>query len=101
MSGVELLDTVTPTVDGPEHGLFAGQAGTMDATKTYLIKVFWSEEDGGFIAVAPDLPGCSACGDTAAESIKEMEDAMQSWLEACQAMGRPVPKPQARARGAA
>ena len=29
----------------------------MDATKTYLTEVFWSEEDGGFIAVAPDLPG--------------------------------------------
>jgi len=73
----------------------------MDATKTYLIEVFWSEEDGGFIAVAPDLPGCSAYGDTAAESIREMEDAMQSWLQACQAMGRPAPKPRTRARRAA
>jgi len=73
----------------------------MDATKTYLIEVFWSEEDGGFIAVAPDLPGCSAYGDTAAESIQEMEDAMQSWLDACRAMGRPLPKPEARARRAA
>ena len=70
----------------------------MDATKTYLIEVFWSEEDGGFIAVAPDLPGCSAYGDTAAESIREMEDAMQSWLQAGQAMGRPAPKPQTRVR---
>ena len=73
----------------------------MDATKTYLIEVFWSEEDGGFIAVAPDLPRCSAYGDTAGESIREMEDAMQSWLQACQAMGRPVPKPQTRVRRAA
>ena len=73
----------------------------MDATKTYLIEVFWSEEDGGFIAVAPDLPGCSAYGDTGAEAIREMEDAMQSWLQACQAMGRPVPKPEARVRQAA
>jgi len=73
----------------------------MDATKTYLIEVFWSEEDGGFIAVAPDLPGCSVYGDTAAESIREMEDAMQSWLQACQAMGRPAPEPEARVRRAA
>ena len=73
----------------------------MDATKTYLIEVFWSEEDGGFIAVVPDLPGCSAYGDTTAEAIREIEDAMQSWLQACQAMGRPVPKPEARVRQAA
>ena len=73
----------------------------MDATKTYLIEVLLSEEDGGFIAVAPDLPGCSAYGDTAAESIQEMEDAMQSWLEACRAIGRSFPKSQARARRAA
>ena len=73
----------------------------MDATNTYLIEVFWSEEDGGFIAVAPDLPGCSAYRDTAAESIREMEDAMQSWLQVCQMMGRPAPKPEARARRAA
>ena len=73
----------------------------MGATKTCLIEVFWSEEDGGFIAVAPDLPGCSAFGDSAAESFREMDDAMQSWLQACQAMGRPAPKPEARARRAA
>ena len=73
----------------------------MDATKTYLIEVFWSEEDGGFISVAPDLPGCSAYGDTAAESIRDMEDAMQSWLQACEAMGRPAPRHEARARRAA
>jgi predicted RNase H-like HicB family nuclease len=100
MSGVEVLDTVTPTVHRPEHGLLAGQVGTMDATKTYLIEVFWSEEDGGFIAVAPHLPGCRAYGDAAAESIQDIEDAMQSWLEVFRTMGRPFPKPVARARRA-
>jgi len=28
----------------------------------YPIEVFWSDEDEGFIAVVPDLPGCSAWG---------------------------------------
>lgn len=28
------------------------------------LQLFWSGEDGGFIAVAPDLPGCSAFGET-------------------------------------
>jgi predicted RNase H-like HicB family nuclease len=28
----------------------------------YLVEVFWSEEDQGYIAIVPDLPGCSAWG---------------------------------------
>jgi len=35
----------------------------------YLIEVFWSDEDGGYIAIAPDLPGGSAFGDTPTEAI--------------------------------
>ncbi len=73
----------------------------MDPIKTYLIEVFWSPEDEGFIAVAPDLPGCSAFGETPTEALREMEDAMQSWLQACHAMGRPLPEPMVKARQAA
>jgi predicted RNase H-like HicB family nuclease len=44
----------------------------------YLIEFFWSDEDQGFIAIAPDLPGCSAFGDTAAEAVRELEDAQSA-----------------------
>ena len=67
----------------------------------YLIEVFWSDEDGGYIAIAPDLPGCSAYGDTPAEAIQEMEDAMASWLQAWVSLGRPLPAPKAMPRRAA
>jgi predicted RNase H-like HicB family nuclease len=30
----------------------------------YLVEVFWSDGDQGYIAVVPDLPGCSAWGST-------------------------------------
>ena len=30
----------------------------------YAIKIFYSEEDEGFIAIVPELPGCSAFGET-------------------------------------
>jgi hypothetical protein len=30
----------------------------------YLVEVFWSDDDQGYIAVVPDLPGCSAFGDS-------------------------------------
>lgn len=72
------------------------------ATKPkYLVEVFWSDEDEGYIAIAPDLPGCSAFGDTQEEAIREMQDAMFSWLEACVQMGRPLPEPRAKPQKAA
>jgi len=70
----------------------------MNPIKLYLIEVFWSLEDEGFVVIAPDLPGCSAFGSTLADALREMEDAMQSWLQACQAMGRPLPVPIAKVR---
>ena len=41
--------------------------------KDYHINVFYSEEDGGYIADIPDLKFCSAFGATAAEAVREVE----------------------------
>ena len=59
----------------------------------YPRTVFWSDEDGGFIAVAPDLPGSSAFGNTREQALAELEDAMRGWVEAARAAGNPVPPP--------
>lgn len=67
----------------------------------YLIEMFWSDEDQAYLCTAPDLPGCSAAGDTPLEAIREMQDAMSSWLQACSNIGRPLPTPQAKPRKAA
>ena len=40
--------------------------------------VFWSDEDGGFIATSPDHPGCSAFGETAQKALLELDDAIES-----------------------
>ncbi|MBB1077955.1 type II toxin-antitoxin system HicB family antitoxin [Rhodoferax sp. 4810] len=68
----------------------------MERRYQYLIEIFWSDEDEGFIAIAPDLPGCSAFGDTPQNAAKEMEHAMASWLEACKNMNRPYPDATAK-----
>lgn len=39
---------------------------------SYPIEVFWSDEDEGYIAIAPDLTGASAWGETEAEAIEEL-----------------------------
>ena len=63
-----------------------------DASR-YPIQVFWSEEDGGFIAAVPDLPGCSAFGATQVEAVSEVKDAIAAWIEAMAAADNPVPRP--------
>ena len=59
----------------------------------YPIHLIWSDEDEGFIATAPDLPGCSAFGITQQEALSEMQDAIASWLDAMNAAGNAIPRP--------
>jgi predicted RNase H-like HicB family nuclease len=66
----------------------------------YPAQVFWSDEDGGFIATAPDLPGCSAFGETQQEALAELQDAIVAWIEAARAAGNPIPEPSDPARDA-
>lgn len=55
-----------------------------------------SVEDGsGWIALVPDLPGCMSDGATAKEALENVEDAIAEWKQAAQAMGRPIPRPDA------
>ena len=67
----------------------------------YLVEVFWSEEDDAYVAVVPDLPGCSAVGATPEQAIHEIGDAIEAWIEACRSSGDPVPPPRTKARAAA
>lgn len=64
--------------------------------KDYHINIFYSEEDGGYIADVPDLQVCSAFGETPAEALAEVERAKAAWLAAAKAAGKPVPPPKYR-----
>lgn len=52
------------------------------------------QEGGGFIAIAPELPGCRSDGETPQEALANAYDAIACWLEAAQEMGRQVPQPR-------
>ena len=62
----------------------------------YAIEIFHSEEDEGFIAIAPELPGCSAFGETEERALEDVKIAMQLWLETAKESGRAIPVPQKR-----
>jgi len=63
----------------------------------YPIEVFWSEEDEGYIAIAPDLPGTSAWGKTESDAIKELRVVIDLWIKAARKVGNQVPEPSDRA----
>src|SRR5262249_15757669 len=65
----------------------------MSDIRRYPVNVFWSDEDEGFIATAPDLPGCSAFGTTKSKAVAEAEHAIEAWIEAARAAGNPIPEP--------
>jgi predicted RNase H-like HicB family nuclease len=64
--------------------------------KDYHINIFWSEEDGGYIADIPDLQACSAFGDTPEEALRQATLAKEAWLDAARTEGRPIPEPRYR-----
>jgi predicted RNase H-like HicB family nuclease len=64
--------------------------------KDYHINIFYSDEDGGYIADLPDLKACSAFGETPEEALAELELARAAWLEAAKAAGKPIPEPRYR-----
>lgn len=42
------------------------------------------EEDGGFVAIVPALPGCVSQGETMDELLENIKEAIGLWLEASQ-----------------
>lgn len=64
--------------------------------KDYHINIFFSDEDGGYIADIPDLKACAAFGMSPEEALREVEVAKAAWLEAARAAGKPIPEPKYR-----
>jgi predicted RNase H-like HicB family nuclease len=64
----------------------------------YEVVIWWSEEDGSFLAEVPELPGCMADGKTHAELLAHLEETVDLWIEAARRQGHPVPEPKGRLR---
>jgi predicted RNase H-like HicB family nuclease len=62
----------------------------------YHINVFFSDDDGGYIADIPDLKSCSAFGETPEEALHEVLLARDAWLKTARARGKRVPEPRYR-----
>ena len=58
------------------------------------IIIYWSNEEGTFVAEAPELPGCAAHGDTQEAALEHIGQAVDLWLETARKFGDPIPEPR-------
>ena len=61
----------------------------------YNLKVnLLSEEDGGgYLIEVIELPGCIAAGDNLDEAFAKLDDAIGTWIEWAEEVGREIPQP--------
>jgi antitoxin HicB len=50
-------------------------------------------DGGGYLAIVPDLPGCMSDGETPEEALKNVQDAIASWIEAAKEWKLDIPQP--------
>lgn len=54
--------------------------------------VLEKDEDGGFVATVPSLPGCVSQGETEEEALSNVKEAISLHMESLAADGQPIVK---------
>ncbi|MFP4461258.1 MAG: type II toxin-antitoxin system HicB family antitoxin [Thermotogota bacterium] len=62
----------------------------------YELIIYWSEEDGAYIAEVPELPGCTADGMSYQDVLNNTEKVIEEWIETAKILGRDIPEPKGR-----
>jgi predicted RNase H-like HicB family nuclease len=62
----------------------------------YEIIIYWSNEDNTYIADASVMSSCMAHGSTYYEALKNIEYAIDLWLETVEENNLPIPIPKGR-----
>ncbi|MFN8489811.1 MAG: type II toxin-antitoxin system HicB family antitoxin [Caldilineaceae bacterium] len=68
----------------------------MEITLKYEVILYWSNDDEAFIAEVPELPGCMAHGSSQEESLANVKEAIQLWVDTAREFGDPIPEPKGR-----
>jgi predicted RNase H-like HicB family nuclease len=61
----------------------------------------WDQDDRIFVVTVPELPGCRTHGRTYEEAVRQAQDAIESWIDAAEAEGAPIPAPRVAAAAGA
>jgi len=62
----------------------------------YELIIYWSDEDQAYVAEVPELPGCSAHGDTYESALSNAKQAIALWIETAKEFNDPIPAPKGR-----
>ncbi len=62
----------------------------------YEVIIYWSADDGAFVAEVPELAGCAAHGPTREEALAQAQTAIALWLDTAREFGDPIPEPKGR-----
>ena len=60
----------------------------------YAIILYWSNANDAFVAEVPELPGCAAHGDSQENALKNINQAMELWIDTAKEAGDPIPEPK-------
>jgi predicted RNase H-like HicB family nuclease len=64
----------------------------------YAVRIWWSEEDGYYLAQIEELEGCLTHGRTREEALREVQVSAAAWLEFARDHGWPIPEPNVHKR---
>jgi predicted RNase H-like HicB family nuclease len=56
-------------------------------THKYEIIIYWSNEDGAYVAGVPELPGCMAHGPTHEAALANANEAIELWIDTAREFG--------------
>jgi predicted RNase H-like HicB family nuclease len=68
----------------------------MGTDPRYEVIIYWSAEDGAFLAEVPELAGCMADGSTYEAAVAAVKVVIAEWIETARELGRPIPEPKGR-----
>ena len=91
---LSMSETFSAEPNGPVTVTPDPSVVTQLASRPYH-KVIRGDEIEGFLAEAPELPGCVTAGATVQEALELLQDAIEGWIEAALAAGQCVPEPEA------
>ena len=56
-------------------------------------RVISGDDEQGYLGEVPELPGCLTAGETAAEALANLTEALAAWLESALKNGIAIPEP--------
>ena len=62
----------------------------------FEVVVYWSEQDGHFLAEVPELPSIITDGTTRAEALRNAEEMIDAYLKTAREASWPIPEPKGR-----